>query len=91
MRIRVDKHNGMQDDPGYRIDIEGIQGPATPCARPALHRPWIGILFDCCGVYVRIYRNKEGTAYEGRCPKCSRPVRLRVGPGGTDARFFVAD
>ncbi len=55
------------------------------------HRPWVAIRWRCCGAYSRIYRNREGTAYTGRCPRCARPVRLRVGPGGTTARFFEAE
>ena len=53
-------------------------------------RKFIGVKFNCCGIYVRIYINKEGTAYEGRCPKCFRTVKFRVGDGGTDNRFFEA-
>ncbi|MEM1209838.1 MAG: hypothetical protein AAGI54_11275 [Planctomycetota bacterium] len=56
----------------------------------AAARPWIAVQWDCCSTYSRIYRNDEGTAYTGRCPKCGRAVSVRVGPGGTDARFFVA-
>ncbi len=53
-------------------------------------RPYIGILFECCGVYARIYRRADGRAYEGRCPKCLRPLRVRVGKDGVDARLFRA-
>ena len=54
-------------------------------------RKFIGVKFNCCGIYIRVYINKEGTAYEGRCPKCFRPVKFRVGDGGTDRRFFEAN
>jgi hypothetical protein len=54
-------------------------------------RPFLGVHFKCCNVYTRIYKNKEGTAYAGSCPKCGRPVRALVGAQGTDARFFEAE
>lgn len=54
-------------------------------------RPWVGVRFDCCGVYNRIYRNPEGTLYQGRCPKCLKVIRMRVGEGGTLSRFFRAE
>ncbi len=53
-------------------------------------KPFIGMLFKCCNVYMRIYRNREGTAYEGRCPRCGKPITIRVGEGGSDARFWSA-
>ena len=83
----------MDDPPPYHLDIDGLKdlvhedGNSTSLCG----RPWLGIHFDCCGTYTRIYRNAEGTAYEGRCPHCLRKVQLRVGPHGTDARFFVAE
>ncbi len=53
-------------------------------------RRFVGIHFVCCDVYSRVYVNREETAYEGNCPKCAKRVRLRIGPGGTDSRFFTA-
>ena len=40
--------------------------------------------------WMGIYRNKDKTAYEGWCPKCARPVRVAIGPDGSDTRFFEA-
>ena len=51
-------------------------------------RPYLGIQFECCQVYARVYRNPAGTHYNARCPKCLRGVRIRVGQGGSSNRFF---
>lgn len=53
-------------------------------------RPFIGIRFDCCGVYQRVYINEDRTAYVGWCPKCARKATVRVGADGTETRFFRA-
>lgn len=40
---------------------------------------FVGVMFTCCGVYGRVYKNKEGTAYVGRCPKCLKSIRMKIG------------
>lgn len=51
-------------------------------------RKYIGIVYECCQVYQRVYINRTNTAYEGRCPKCLRRAKIRIGFGGTSQRFF---
>jgi len=65
----------------------GTPAPANERRTP---RPFIGVHFECCGVYARIYRRPDQKEYVGRCPRCFRTVRVRVGPDGTDARLFRA-
>ena len=84
----------MADEQDYILEIQGLpgdqaagdgSGPDTDAGRT-----WIGMQFGCCGVYTRIYRNREGTAYVGHCPRCARLVRVRIGPDGTHHRMFLA-
>lgn len=51
---------------------------------------YLGIMFNCCSTYGRIYKNKEGTAYVGRCPRCMRSIKVPIGKEGTSQRFFNA-
>ena len=54
-------------------------------------RKFIGVWFECCRVYGRLYKNKQGTQYYGRCPKCLRAIRVRIdgnSENATNRRFF---
>jgi hypothetical protein len=76
--------------PGENLDISSHPEPDSGGRPTAEKRRFVGIRFACCDVYTRVYVNRAETAYEGYCPKCSKRVRIRIGPGGTDSRFFTA-
>ena len=80
----------MNDPRDYKLDVSGVPQPDADGAS-APNRPFISVRFACCGVYRRIYRSADGTAYRGHCPRCAKPVNFVVGAGGTEARFFVVE
>jgi len=75
---------------GEHLDLTSDPSPNEDKPRSADSRRFVGIHFTCCDVYTRVYINRDATAYEGNCPKCAKRMRLRIGPGGTYARFFTA-
>ena len=79
-------------DLSSRREADGGERPGS-AARSGTDRegrPWISVYFECCRAYVRIYRNKEATAYVGWCPKCARKATVLIGRDGTATRFFRA-
>jgi len=84
----------MPSDPrDYRLDIRSadVDDVRSDHVPTVPRRPFVSVLFRCCNVYQRVYRSSDGTRYDGRCPRCGAPVRLRVGVDGTSARFFTAE
>jgi hypothetical protein len=80
-------------DPQDRVDIPGLEthhADSTPAMNASTRapKPWLGILFNCCHVYGRIHKQPDGRYYKGRCPSCGTDVSARVGPSGTNQRFF---
>jgi PHP family Zn ribbon phosphoesterase len=74
---------------GEHLDISS-EGPRENAGSSPARGKFLGVTFACCGVYSRVYANRQGTAYEGHCPRCGRPVKIGIGPGGSDSRFFTA-
>jgi hypothetical protein len=81
-------------NPGDHLDLSSDPPtrPATAQGAPSTlrDRRFVGIHFVCCDVYTRVYINRDETAYTGNCPRCAKRVTIRIGPGGTDTRFFYA-
>lgn len=96
--------SSIPGDPGNRLASQSTGSPLSGVdsdgsdRTPALDKdagrskqsgePFLGMQFNCCRIYTRIYRNREKTAYEGRCPKCARKVLVPIGSGGSGSRFF---
>ena len=54
-------------------------------------RKFIGVWFECCHAYGRLYKSKDGTCYRGRCPRCLRSVKVPIdsnSENATSRRFF---
>ncbi len=84
----------MNDPRDYKLEVGSLspRGESLGVSGESLssgNRPFLSVLFSCCGVYQRIYRHPDGTQYTGACPRCGKPVRFVVGQRGTTARFFV--
>ena len=80
----------MTDPRDYKLDLRTGASESRPTAAGGTAtRPYLSVHFACCGVYQRVYRDPDGMAYRGRCPRCRRQVTFAVGAGGTSARSFI--
>jgi hypothetical protein len=69
-----------------KLDITDI----TPREKvKPIGQPFLQVEFACCNTYQRIYRSRDGASYQGRCPRCGKPVKFSIGDCGTSARAFI--
>ena len=80
----------LSSEPAREREATVVPARTITAANDAEARKFVGIHFVCCDVYSRIYVNRAGTAYSGNCPRCAKRIDLKIGPGGTDHRFFTA-
>jgi len=79
----------MNSDPrDYKLDISSLNQNDANAPSPTETRPFLSVIFECCNVYQRVYRNPADTEYIARCPRCGRTAHFPVGQGGTANRFF---
>jgi|GEM_PF-522550 len=63
-------------------------GPASTSPEAGPARPFLQVWFRCAGQYRRVYRNRDGSAYEAVCPICAKSCTFRIGAGGSSRRMF---
>lgn len=78
------------DDKGRHLDLSSGGEPGRGSSKSEGAGRFLGVHFECCDVYSRVYPNREETAYVGHCPRCARRVQFLIGEGGTSERFFRA-
>jgi hypothetical protein len=76
--------------PGDFLDLSSEPQRRHEAADEPAGRKFLGVQFACCGVYSRVYMNRQRTAYIGHCPRCTKKVEIKIGPGGSETRFFTA-
>jgi hypothetical protein len=74
---------------GIKQSIKSKQSMnSSSTEKKAGSKKFLGIHFLGCNTYARLYPNREGTHFQGRCPRCGLTMKVRIAPYGSDDRFF---
>ncbi|WP_417745025.1 hypothetical protein [Rosistilla oblonga] len=76
-------------EPSEQLDLTSDPNGSAGRRGDSKAKPFLGVVFSCCNIYVRAYRDRKGGAfYEGRCPQCFAKIRFVEGNGGRRDTFF---
>jgi hypothetical protein len=78
----------MDGDPRDIVELStspNVAGEPRPAARK---QAFLSLYFACAHAYGRAYKQRDGSCYMGRCPKCGKTVDFPIGEGGTSRRMF---
>ena len=78
---------------GQHLDLTDLDAGGDedgPSGRTSRGRLWVGVYYECCSTYARVYRRPDEMCYRGRCPDCGARVSIRVGPKGIAAKMLIA-
>jgi hypothetical protein len=64
--------------------------PTPQTGNSHIKKKFLGIQFLGCNTYGRLYPNKENSHFVGRCPRCGLTLKVKIGEGGLNDRFFRA-
>jgi len=53
-------------------------------------RSYIGVHYECCQVYSRVYLKQEQKKQISHCPKCGNAFHIKFSENGTDSPFWLA-
>ena len=79
--------------PGENLDLsswgrEPEPNPRDGAGAPVQRPRFVGIHFQCCRVYSRVFVNQQGTAYVGNCPRLWAESDIENRAGRNGCPFF---
>jgi uncharacterized paraquat-inducible protein A len=71
------------------LDLVSQPEPEPKRSNPrTTDRPFVGVLFRCCGCYGRAYLDQLHGYFQAHCPRCAAPIRVHLSDQGSSSRFF---
>ena len=78
----------VDGDPRHIVELSTSPAAGRERRPAAKKQVFLSLYFSCANAYGRAYKQRDGTCYMGRCPKCGKTVDFPIGEGGTSQRMF---